>query len=62
MRYLGTYQDMFDRARVAVSDFVLGKTDVHQLVAGNNYTIDDIMSKLEIMSEHNTTERTGGSI
>ena len=47
MRYLGTYQQMFDRARIAVSDFVLGKTDVHELVAGNNYTIDDIMSSVE---------------
>ena len=47
MRYLGTYQQMFDRARCSVSDFVLGKTDVHELVAGNNYTIDDIMSKID---------------
>jgi integrase len=47
MRYLGTYQDMFNRARVAVSDFVMGKTGVQELVAGNNYSIDDIMSKLE---------------
>jgi len=60
MRYLGTYQDMFDRARVAVSEFVLGRTDVHQLIAGNNYTIDDIMSKLEAMAEmSNNTEKTG---
>lgn len=47
MRYLGTYQQMFDKAREAVSDFVLGKTDVHEIVAGNNYTIDDIISKLD---------------
>lgn len=51
MRYLGTYQDMFDKARVAVSDFVLGKTNVHELIAGNNYTIDDIMAKLEKLTE-----------
>ena len=51
MRYLGTYQTMFDKARKSVSDFVLGKTDVHELVAGNNYTIDDIMSKLEGLEE-----------
>ncbi len=53
MRYLGTYQQMFDRARKAVSDFVLGKTDVHELVAGNNFTIDDIMLKLDAMDEKN---------
>lgn len=47
MRYLGTYQKMFDRARVSVSEFVLGRTDVHELVAGNNYTLDDIISKLD---------------
>lgn len=47
MRYLGTYQKMFDQARRSVSDFVLGKTDIHELVAGNNFTIDDIMSKID---------------
>ncbi len=47
MRYLGTYQAMFDKAREAVSDFCLGKTDVHELVAGNNFTIDDVVSKLD---------------
>ena len=47
MRYLGTFQDMFDKARVAVSDFVLGKTEVDELIAGNNYTIDDIFTKLD---------------
>ncbi len=47
MRYLGSYQAMFDKARRSVSDFVLGRTDVHEIVAGNNHTIDDIVSKLE---------------
>lgn len=47
MRYLGTYQQMFDKAREAVSEFVLGKTDIHEIVAGNNYTIDDIVSKID---------------
>lgn len=47
MRYLGTYQQMFDRARESVSDFVLGKTNIHEIVAGNNYSIDDIVSKIE---------------
>ena len=47
MRYLGTYQQMFDRAREAVSDFVMGKTDVHEIVAGTNITINDVIAKLE---------------
>lgn len=49
MRYLGTYQQMFDKARVAVSEFVLGRTDVNELVAGNNFTIDDIVEKLDAL-------------
>jgi integrase len=51
MRYLGSYQAMFDRARVAVSDFILGKTDVHEIVAGNNFTIDDIITKLDSIEQ-----------
>lgn len=47
MRYLGTYQQMFDKARESVSDFVMGKTDIHEIVAGNNFTIDDIVSKID---------------
>ena len=47
MRYLGKFQEMFDRARIAVSDFVLGKTDVNELIAGNAFTIDDIVGKLD---------------
>ena len=49
MRYLGTYQQMFDKARIAVSDFVLGRTEVNELVAGNNFTIDDIVAKLDAL-------------
>lgn len=54
MKYLGTYQQMFDNARKSVSDFVLGKTDIHDIVAGNNFTIDDIMSKIEELEKHLT--------
>ena len=49
MKYLGAYQEMFDRARIAVSDFVLGKTDVNELVAGNQYTVDDVMGRLDAL-------------
>lgn len=55
MRYLGTYQQMFDRARESVSDFVLGKTDIHEIVAGNNATIDDIIAKLDQLEQKIST-------
>ncbi len=29
-----TFSDMYDRARQSVSDFVLGKTDIDELIAG----------------------------
>ena len=51
MRYLGTYQTMYDKAREAVSDFVMGKTNVNEIVAGTGNSIDDIMSKLESLEE-----------
>lgn len=47
MKYLDTYQLMFDKARMAVSDFVLGNTDVDELIAGNTKTIEDILVVLE---------------
>ena len=47
MRYLGTFQKMYDNARIAVSDFVLGKTNVNELVAGASHTVDDVFSKLD---------------
>lgn len=34
MKYLGTFNEMYDRARVAVSDFVLGRTNIDTLIAG----------------------------
>ena len=49
MRYLGTYQKMFDKARIAVSDFVLGRTNIDELVAGNNFTLDDIVAKIDAL-------------
>lgn len=57
MRYLGTYQDMFDRARVAVSDFVLGKTGIDEIVAGNQYTVDDVVGRLDALEEILTSEK-----
>lgn len=51
MRYLGTYQDMYDRARIAVSDFVLGKTGINEIIAGNQYTTDDVVERLDVLEK-----------
>jgi hypothetical protein len=40
---------MYDRARVAVSDFVLGKSEVNEIIAGNQYTTDDVMERLDAL-------------
>lgn len=34
MQYIGALNNMYDRARTAVSDFVLGKTNVNELILG----------------------------
>ena len=49
MKYLGTFQDMYDRARIAVSDFALGRTSVDQIVAGTQHSVDDIIARLEAL-------------
>lgn len=49
MKYLGTYQTLFDNARKSVSDFVLGKTDVKELIAGDSLNITDIISKIDTL-------------
>ena len=56
MRYLNSYQLMFDKARIAVSDFVLGKTDVNELIAGNQHTIDDVFERIDALGKHLTEE------
>lgn len=45
--YLGSLQRMYDSARISVSDFLLGKTDVDELTFGNLHSIDDVFQKLE---------------
>ena len=57
MRYLNSYQKMFDRARVAVSDFVLGKTDVNEIIAGNQYTIDDVFERVDALEKKLIVEK-----
>ncbi len=56
MKYLGTFMKMYDNARRAVSDFVLGKTNVHEIVAGTNRTIDDIAEMLERLLQASALE------
>lgn len=51
MRYLNTLTDMYDRARIAVSDFLLGKTDTDELVAGRMASVDEIYEKLENIAQ-----------
>lgn len=51
MQYLKTYQQMYDKAREAVSDFVLGKTEIHELVAGTGISLDDIAAKLDTLEQ-----------
>jgi len=47
MRYLGILDQITNRGRALVSDFVLGKTEVNELTIGTTFTIDDVMKKLE---------------
>ena len=47
MKYLGTYMDMYDRARIAVSDFVMGKTDVDELKISEGVSLEDVSRQLE---------------
>lgn len=49
MKYLGVFTTMYDKARKAVSDFVLGKTKIDNLVVGNTHTIDDLFTKLDTL-------------
>ena len=58
MRYLGSYQTMFDKARIAVSDFVLGKTNVNEIIAGNQYTVDDVFERLDAIGKLLTEKGT----
>ena len=58
MSYLGSYQIMFDKARIAVSDFVLGKTNVNEIIAGNQYTVDDVFERLDAIGKLLTEKGT----
>lgn len=49
LKYLGSFQKMYDNARAVVSDFVLGKTDIKDITPNSACTLDEIMSKLDIL-------------
>jgi len=49
MKYLGRLQDMYDKARMAVSDFVLGKSAVNDLVAGDSAGIQAVLDRLDLL-------------
>lgn len=51
MRYLSTYQKMYDKARIAVSDFVLGKTQCNELIVGLHNPTEDIISRLDSLEK-----------
>lgn len=56
MRYLGTFKSMYDRARRAVSDFVLGKSTVNDLTAGQGRDMNDLYDRLEEFLEREEQE------
>lgn len=60
LRYLNTFQDMYDKARIAVSDFILGKTNVNQLMVGNNHTLEDLIEKLDTLEAKFFDNKTYG--
>lgn len=59
MRYLGVFEAMYDRARVAVSDFCMGKTEVKELVlTGTSSKLGKLIDAVERL-EQKTQEGQG---
>lgn len=52
MKYLGKLDEMYDKARKTVSDFVLGKTGVDELVCGDTMDTEQIMDKLNELERY----------
>ena len=50
-RYIGLEQDMYDKARMVVSDFLQGKSEVNVLTVVEDNTIENIMEKLDKLEE-----------
>lgn len=51
MRYLGALRRLYDGARRAVSDWVLGKSEIDELDITSGKTVDDVYDYLEKLSE-----------
>ena len=54
MRYLKVFEQISDKARIAVSEFILGRTDVNKLIPiiyDDRHSLDDIMAKLEELKD-----------
>lgn len=54
MRYLKIFENISDKARIAVSDFILGRTNVNELIPltyEDRHSLDDIMMVLEELKE-----------
>ena len=52
MRYLGSYQIMYDKARETVSDFLLGKTDKKDITPDVGRNISDLYAKIERIEDY----------
>ena len=50
MRYMGALQRAYDRARISVSDFVLGKTGIDKLEIIGGHTVNDVYEALEMLA------------
>lgn len=50
-RYIGVEQDLYDKARMVVSDFLLGETGIDELSVQESASIDDVMEKLDKIEE-----------
>jgi integrase len=62
MQYMSADRKIFDEARITVSNFVLGKTDTHELVSGvkQTHTIEDVMSAIEALAAQSSKEQIIG--
>jgi len=49
MKYLGTFNEMYDKARQTVSDFILGKTGMNSLVASEKHSLEDLFERIEAL-------------
>lgn len=47
MLYLGSFKEMYDKARMKVSDFILGKSPVNSLVVTEKHTLDELFERLD---------------